>query len=100
MAGNEGHESAHAKENRGSVSELLQRVVRRVNLGFGAKEEVMARHGPHAFDIARREKHLAPMAGYNLVDHVHESAANEDPHEREVPLQRAPQPAPDGELRG
>src|SRR5271166_6488505 len=90
----------HTKEDRGSVGELLQRIVSRVNRGFEAEEEVVPRHRQNALDIARREQHLAPMAARKLIDHVQDPATNEDPHESEVPLECAAKPASNRDLPG
>src|SRR5277367_3377034 len=88
-----GEDREHTKTDGGCVSQLLQWIVRLVQLGLAAEEKIMLRHGPNAANIARHKEHLAVIAAENFVGDVECARDHVDPHESEMPLQRAAEPA-------
>src|SRR5579864_5295708 len=52
----------------------------------------MPRHRPNAAHVFRDEQHLAVIATEDLVSQIKNACGNVDPHESEVPLQRAAEP--------
>src|SRR4029077_4027767 len=76
---------------------LLQRVVGFTLFRLWAKEKVVTHHGPNARKIAVSKKYLAIVAAEELISKVEQASANVDPHEGEVPLERAAKPSTDGE---
>src|SRR5580692_1673718 len=91
-----GQHRKHAQSDCGSVSVFLQRVVSFFYWRLGAEEKVIAHPWPHSGQVSRREKNLLIVAAKNLISDVHQSGCQVNPHEGEMPLQRATQPAANG----
>src|ERR1043166_1351275 len=79
----------HAEQDRGGISKLLERVISFFNLRLGAEQEVMPGHRPYAFDVAWRKEDLPKVTAEKLINDVHHTSRDEDPHEGEMPLERA-----------
>ena len=72
---------------------FLKRVVSFPEWRFWSEEKIVAQHWPDSRKIASNEKNLPVTAAEDLVGKVKKSGRNVDPHEREMPLQRATKPA-------
>src|SRR5205823_14414046 len=79
---------------------LLQRIVGLFCHRLGTEEKVVAHHRPNPWNITRRKQDLPIIPAEDLIPEIQHAAAYVDPHESEVPLQRAAQPVADGESLG
>src|SRR6266849_6278492 len=86
-----------AERYGGGVSQLLQRVVLTRRRGLGTKEKIVPRHRPHAWDVMEREQHRTVMPADDLIHDINYAARGEEPHEGEMPLQRAAEPSAERE---
>src|SRR6266536_2412398 len=82
----------HAQHKCGSVSVLLQRIVSFFYRRLGAEEKIVAHHRPHAMNVARRKQDLPIIIAEYLIAEIQQTASNINPHESQMPLQRATQP--------
>src|SRR6267154_73053 len=87
----------NSQPNRSSVSMLLQRVIRLAYRRLGAEKEVMLHHRPHARNIPRRKQNLPIVPAEKLIAEIQNARRHVNPHEGQVPLQRASQPPANGE---
>ena len=78
----------------GRVCELLKRIVLHLWRSASVRRRNSDGHRPDARKIARREKDRAVMAADDLRNHVQHTGGGKDPHEGEVPPQRAPSQPP------
>src|SRR5437868_9182595 len=71
---------------------LLERVISSRGGRLGSKEKVVPNHGPDARQVSMGEQNLLIVSTKKLVADVDQAGGHVDPHECEVPLQRASKP--------
>src|SRR5207253_10386032 len=80
-------------DGHGEVRGLLQRVVLSLMGMLFARERIKLDHFPHAMYITTSRCELAPLAVQVEKAEIYECIDDENPHDREVPMARAGQPA-------
>src|SRR3989441_253960 len=88
-----GQHRERAEQVDARVRELLERVVLPLRRMVLAEAEVIPRHLDRAAHIARAEQQRAPLAASHEITEVQQPHRHEGPHEGEVPIQRAREPA-------
>src|SRR3989442_2989120 len=88
-----GHHRERAEQVDARVRELLERVVLPLRRMVLAEAEVIPRHLDRAAPIARAEPQRGPLAASHEITEVQQPHRHEGPHEGEVPIQRAREPA-------
>src|SRR5437016_1159155 len=100
--GQPGQHRDRAEEVDTRIGELLQRVVLALWRVVRAEPEVVPRHVDRAAHVARAEQQRAPLAALHEIAEVEQADGHEGPHQGEVPVQCAREPAaeaaPVGEL--
>src|SRR5579871_291040 len=87
----------NTQSNGAGIGQFLKRVVRFAHYGFWPEEEIPPDHRPNTGNIVMGEQHLAVISAEDFVPQVNQSRRDVDPHESEMPLQSAAEPATDGE---
>src|SRR5260221_1078948 len=92
-----GQHREHAQADHRGVRMFLKWVVGFTLLRFRTEEEVVLHHGPDAWDVAMSDQNLPIGAAEDLIADVDHARGDVNPHEGEVPLQRAAEPSADRE---
>src|SRR5437016_11407824 len=100
--GQPGQHRDRAEEVDARVGELLKRVVLALWWVVPTEPEVVPRHVDRAAHVARTKQQRAPLAALREIAEVQQADGHEGPHQGEMPVQRAREPAaeaaPVGEL--
>src|SRR5271166_6343911 len=76
---------------------LLQRVVCLTRRGLRPEEEIMFDHRPYSRKIPASKQNLSIISAEELIPEIDQPGRDVNPHERQVPLQRAAEPSANGE---
>src|SRR5216110_661016 len=88
-----GEHRERAQPDHTRVRELLERVVFALRRMFPTEMEVVLRHLDRAPNVPRPEQQGAPLATPHQVSEIQETEGDERPRQREVPVERAREPA-------
>src|SRR5205085_6423734 len=88
-----GEHRERAQHDHTRVRKLLERVVLTLRWMLPAEMEVVLRHRERARNVPRAEQQGAPLAAPYEVREVQETESDERPCQREVPVERAREPA-------
>src|SRR5438876_5818702 len=88
-----GDDRQHAEQDDEGVGGLLEGVVFSLRRVLLAQSQIVFLHLDRATDIARPEQERAPFAARRQVRQIQHAAGDERPHQREVPIQPAREPA-------